>query len=61
MLSLSNAYLNHKRHIVPLLEQGLIAIALHDKPPSRLQRYRFTTLGQALLVQAAAPQASFGF
>ena len=54
-LGLSNAYLNYKRHIVPLLEQGLIAMTLPDKPQSRLQRYRITTLGQVLLAQAATP------
>ena len=55
VLGLSNAYLNYKRHIVPLLEQGLIAMTLPDKPQSRLQRYRITTLGQVLLAQAATP------
>lgn len=55
VLGLSNAYLNYKRHIVPLLEQGLIAMTLPDKPQSRLQRYRITTLGQILLAQAATP------
>lgn len=31
-LGLSKAYLNYKRHIVPLLEQGLIAMKLPNKP-----------------------------
>ena len=57
MLGLSNAYLNYKRHIVPLLEQGLIAMTLPDKPQSRLQRYRISTLGQTLLAQATASSA----
>ena len=48
-LQLSNAYLNYKRHIVPLLERGLIAMTLPDKPQSRLQRYRLTAQGRALL------------
>lgn len=48
-LGLSNAYLNYKRHIVPLLEQNLIAMTIPDKPQSRLQRYRLTAQGQALL------------
>ena len=48
-LRLSNAYMNYKRHIVPLLEQGLLALTLPDKPNSRLQRYRLTPQGRALL------------
>lgn len=48
-LQLSNAYLNYKRHIVPLLERGLIAMTIPDKPQSRLQRYRLTPEGRALL------------
>jgi ATP-dependent DNA helicase RecG len=48
-LGLSNAYLNYKRHIVPLLEQGLLVMTLPDKPQSRLQRYRLTPQGQTLL------------
>lgn len=46
---MSNAYLNYKRHIVPVLESGLIAMTLPDKPQSRLQRYRLTAQGRALL------------
>ena len=48
-LQLRNAYMNYKRHIVPLLEQGLLALTLPDKPNSRLQRYRLTPQGRALL------------
>ena len=48
-LGLSNVYLNYKRHIVPLLEQNLIAMTIPDKPQSRLQRYRLTAQRQALL------------
>ncbi len=49
VLGLSNAYLNYKRHIVPVLEQGLIAMTIPDKPQSRLQRYCLMPQGQALL------------
>lgn len=51
-------YLNYKRHIVPLLDQGLLAMTLPDKPTSRLQRYRTTAQGQALLAQIAADVAA---
>ena len=57
VLGLSNAYLNYKRHIVPLLEQGLIAMTLPDKPQSRLQRYRLTPQGQALLAALSTKEA----
>ncbi len=46
---LSNAYLNYKRHIVPLLEQGLLEMTLPDKPNSRLQKYRLTEKGLRVL------------
>ncbi|MDD2713920.1 MAG: ATP-binding protein [Simplicispira sp.] len=58
VLGLSNAYLNYKRHIVPLLAQGYVAMTLPDKPTSRLQRYRTTAQGQALLAQVAAEVAA---
>ena len=38
----------HKQ-IGRLLEQGLIAMTLPDKPQNRLQRYRLTPQGRALL------------
>lgn len=56
ILGLSNAYLNYKRHIVPLLEQGLIAMTIPDKPQSRLQRYQLTAQGQALLAALRAKE-----
>ena len=58
MLGLSNAYLNYKRHIVPLLDQGLIAMTIPDKPQSRLQRYRITPQGQALLTALTTKEPS---
>lgn len=45
----SNAYLNYRRHIVPLLHAGLIDRTIPDKPTSRLQRYRLTAAGRAAL------------
>lgn len=46
---LSNAYLNYKRHIQPLLAQGLLEMTLPDKPNSRLQKYCLTREGRRLL------------
>lgn len=48
-LGLTPVYLNHRRHIGPLLEAGLIEMTLPDKPNSRLQRYRLTRKGRATL------------
>ena len=47
----------HKQ-IRRLLDQGLIAMTLPDKPASRLQRYRLTALALTLLEQVAAPENS---
>lgn len=46
---LSDAYLNYQRHIVPLLDAGLIEMTIPDKPTSRLQKYRLTDKGRAWL------------
>ena len=46
---LANAYLNYKRHIQPLLAEGLLEMTLPDKPNSRLQKYRLTAKGHSLL------------
>jgi len=46
---LSNAYLNYRRHVAPLLKVGLIEMTIPDKPTSRLQKYRLTEKGRAWL------------
>jgi ATP-dependent DNA helicase RecG len=48
-IGLANVYLNYKRHLVPLIEQGIIEMTIPDKPQSRLQKYRLTAKGRALL------------
>ena len=45
----ANAYLNYKRHILPLVEGGLLERTLPGKPNSRLQKYRLTDQGRRLL------------
>ena len=37
-----------KRHITPLITQGLIEMTIPDKPNSKLQKYRITLNGKAL-------------
>ncbi len=46
---LANAYLNYKRHILPLLQSGFLEMTLPDKPNSRLQKYRLTARGRSLI------------
>ena len=48
-IGLTNAYLNYKRHILPLLEEGLIERTLPEKPNSRLQKYRLTEKGRRMI------------
>ncbi|MEA3325169.1 MAG: hypothetical protein U9Q37_08545, partial [Euryarchaeota archaeon] len=48
-LNLSPAYRNYKRHILPLLQNGLLAFTIPDKPKSRLQKYKITELGRVAL------------
>jgi len=45
---LAHAYLNYKRHIFPLIESGVLALTIPDKPNSRLQKYRLTSKGKSL-------------
>ena len=40
-----------QHYIEPALAQALIEYTLPDKPTSRLQRYRLTEAGQALVQQ----------
>lgn len=49
VMGLSNDYKNFQRHLLPLMEQGLLEWTLPDKPNSRLQKYRLTSAGHAVL------------
>lgn len=40
---------NYARHVVPLIEAGLLAMTVPDKPRSKAQRYRLTEAGRAVL------------
>jgi predicted HTH transcriptional regulator len=46
---LASVYVNYQRHLVPLLEKGLLERTIPDKPTSRLQKYRLTDKGRRAL------------
>jgi ATP-dependent DNA helicase RecG len=46
LAGLSDAYLNYKRHILPLLNQEFLERTIPEKPNSRLQKYRLTAKGR---------------
>lgn len=48
---LANAYLNYKRHIHPLIADGLLEMTIPDKPTSRLQKYRLTAKGRRMIYE----------
>lgn len=48
-LGLTNREHFRKTYLAPALEQGVIEMTLPDKPNSRSQRYRLTSLGQGWL------------
>ncbi|NCD41392.1 MAG: AAA family ATPase [Bacteroidia bacterium] len=48
-LGLSNAYMNYKRHILPLIECGYISFTIPEKTKSRFQKYRVTEQGAEVL------------
>ncbi|KAF5414740.1 MAG: hypothetical protein C5S48_07645 [Candidatus Methanogaster sp.] len=52
-LNLSPAYTNYKRHILPLLQNGLLSFTIPDKPRSRSQKYKITESGLAALKRHA--------
>jgi len=47
----SNAYLNYRNHIIPLLNNGLLELTIPEKPTSRFQKYRLTDKGRDWLVK----------
>lgn len=48
VLGLANVYMNYKRHLLPLIEQGFIEMTIPEKPKSRLQKYRLTEKGKGI-------------
>jgi predicted HTH transcriptional regulator len=48
-IGLSQSTNNYRRHVLPLVEAGLLALSIPSKPRSPLQRYILTALGQEWL------------
>ncbi len=48
-INLSPAYMNYKRHILPLVKNNFLTLTIPDKPKSRFQKYQITEVGKALL------------
>jgi hypothetical protein len=49
LIGISTHPKNYEHHIVPLLQKGLLAMTLPDKPKSKNQKYITTERGEALL------------
>lgn len=48
-IGVTNQYNNRQRHIVSLVEMGVLAMTQPDSPKSPTQKYYLTELGKALL------------
>jgi ATP-dependent DNA helicase RecG len=48
-IGLANLYKNHKNHVVPLIQEGLLALSIPEKPNSPLQTYYTTQKGKDYL------------
>jgi len=48
-IGVTNQYKNRQRHIVSLVEKGILAMTQPDSPTSPTQKYYLTALGKALL------------
>lgn len=48
LLNLSDAEHFRKHYLIPALEQGVIVMTLPDKPTSKNQKYRLTSLGESI-------------
>jgi ATP-dependent DNA helicase RecG len=46
---LSTVYGNYTRHVLPLLDAGLLELTHPENPRHRAQRYRLTELGRRIL------------
>jgi Fic family protein len=55
VLGLAGDTRSYQRHIVPLIEAGLINMTLPEKPSSRLQKYTLTRKGERYVKKIAKP------
>jgi len=58
---LSQSSNNYRRHVMPLIESGLLAMSTPDRPRSSNQRYLLTNAGKRLLASLEQVQEAWRF
>jgi len=57
-IGFKNEYRSYQRHLVPLIEQGLVGMTNPDNPRARTQSYALTEHGRAALAWLARPETT---
>ena len=54
-IGLKSSYPTYQRHVVPLINQGLVGMTNSDNPTARTQAYALTGLGRSVLALMQKP------
>ncbi|MDR1187637.1 MAG: putative DNA binding domain-containing protein [Bifidobacteriaceae bacterium] len=57
-IGLKNTYPSHRRHLIPLIERGLVGMTNPDNPTAHTQAYALTGLGRSVLAAVADPRVT---